>query len=266
MITVATIGLLLVVALGGSRFVAPDGDLWPTVEIGGPLPELRVDAPVYTWAAVAEALTPSVGVVIANRPAGRSTGSAVVVRADGYLVTNWHVVADASAITVQLDDFDAMVARVVGSDPTIDLAVLAVETPYPLVAAALGDSESVRVGEWVIALGSPFELRGTVSTGIVSALHRRVRSLSSRGTYIQTDAAINPGNSGGPLVNLHGEVIGINTAIAISETASRSGGGQYEGVSFAIPVNTVRRVAARLIARADGESISARETAATVDA
>lgn len=248
-------------AVGGSFYFAPDGAFWPEVELGGPVPVLNADRPAHAWAEVASALSPAVGVVTAASREGRSTGSAVVVRSDGYLVTNWHVVRNATAIEVQIEELAPLEARLVGSDPTVDLAVLHVEAPRELVAAALGDSEQVRVGEWVVALGSPFELRGTVSAGIVSALGRRVRSLSSRARYIQTDAAINPGNSGGPLVNLRGEVIGINTAIAVSEATSRSGVGRYEGVSFAIPVNTVRRVAARLIGRADAERAAAAQGA-----
>lgn len=264
--TLAVIALLLFASIGGSRYVAPDGAFWPEVEIGGPAPTLSPDRPAMAWAEVARALAPSVAVVVATGGQGRSSGSAVVVRADGYLVTNWHVVSQATSIEVLIEDRAPLDARVVGSDPSIDLAVLRVEPSEPLVAAALGDSDGVRVGQWVVALGSPFELRGTVSAGIVSALGRRVASLSSRATYIQTDAAINPGNSGGPLVDLNGRVIGINTAIAVSEAASRSGRGTYEGVSFAIPMNLVRRVAARLIGRADGERLGAAPTTASLDA
>ena len=255
--TVLVVGGLLMVAIGGSYWVAPDGALWPEAEIGGPDPVIRPVAPGLSWAEVARVLAPSVGVVYAWAGDGRSSGSALVVRADGYLVTNWHVVQRAERIEVQLEDFDPVPARLVGRDYGTDLAVLHIDTAAPLVAAALGDSEALRVGEWVVAVGSPFELRGTVSAGIVSALRRRVRSLSMSATFIQTDAAINPGNSGGPLVNLRGQVIGINTAIAVSEVASRGGRGSYEGVSFAIPINTVRRVVGRLIGRAESDLLEA---------
>ncbi len=247
---------LLAAALLGSYYVAPDGAMWPEVDLGGPVPEFRTEPLATSWTEVARVLEPSVAVVAiyegarAEGSAQRSSGSALVVRADGYLVTNWHVVEGAGYIEVQLQGKPPLPATVVGRDSGTDLAVLKVDVVEPLRAAALGDSEVLQVGEWVVAMGAPFRLTGTVSTGIVSALDRRVRSLSLRSAFIQTDAAINPGNSGGPLANLRGEVIGINTAIAVSEAASRSGRGAYAGVGFAIPINTVRRVASRLIGRA----------------
>ena len=257
--TLALILALVAVSLVGSRYVAPDGALWPEVDLGGPTPTMTNGAPGTAWMEVARVLAPAVAVVevrVGNQL--RSTGSAVVVRSDGYLVTNWHVVEDAERIEVLIGEREAMAAHIVGRDRGTDLAVLKVDATVALPAAALGDSDALQVGEWVVAMGSPFQLRGTVSAGIVSALDRRVRSLSMTSAFIQTDAAINPGNSGGPLVNLRGEVIGINTAIAVSEATSRSGHGSYEGVGFAIPINTVRRVAARLIGRSGG----AREAAA----
>ena len=258
---------LLAVSLVGSYYVAPDGALWPEVDLGGPVPEFLIDERATSWTEVARVLEPSVAVVAIYERGGadkgtrqRSSGSALVVRSDGYLVTNWHVVEGAGHIEVQLQGLPPLLATVVGRDSGTDLAVLRVDVTEPLRAAALGDSGVLRVGEWVVAMGAPFRLTGTVSTGIVSALDRRVRSLSMRSGFIQTDAAINPGNSGGPLANLRGEVIGINTAIAVSEVASRVGGGAYAGVGFAIPINTVRRVVARLIGRA-GLLASAEERA-----
>lgn len=254
--TLLAVLALLAVSLVGSYYVAPDGAMWPEVDLGGPLPEFRTDPLSTSWTEVARLLEPSVAVVAiyeGSRSEGapqRSSGSALVVRSDGYLVTNWHVVEGAGHIEIQLQGLPPLTATVVGRDSGTDLAVLRVDVTEPLLAAALGDSEVLQVGEWVIAMGAPFRLTGTVSTGIVSALDRRVRSLSIRSGFIQTDAAINPGNSGGPLANLRGEVIGINTAIAVSEAASRNGRGAYAGVGFAIPINTVRRVAARLIGRA----------------
>ncbi len=247
---------VLAFALVGSHMVAPDGALWPEVDLGGPTPELRVDLTATPWTEVARVLSPAVVVVEVyeegrggtGRP--RSSGSGVVVRSDGYVVTNAHVVDDAGDIEVALQSGESLPATLVGRDRSVDIAVLRVEPPTELVAAALGDSDGLEVGQWVVAFGAPFQLKNTVSTGIVSALGRRVRSLSLTSSFIQTDAAINPGNSGGPLVNLHGEVIGINTAIAVSEEAQRTGRGAYAGVGFAIPINTVRRVASRLIGRA----------------
>jgi S1-C subfamily serine protease len=261
-VTFVVIGALLAVVILGSRLVQPDGPLWPSVELGGESPSLPAASPASAWGDVAAVMAPSVAVVqvyAGNRAS--SSGSAVVVRPDGYLVTNAHVVEDGDRIEVVLQDREPIEAHVVGRDRGTDLAVLHVHLDEPLVAAAFGDAGALRVGEWVVAIGSPFQLTGTVSAGIVSALGRRVQNLSATSTFIQTDAAINPGNSGGPLVNLRGEVIGINTAIAVSEAAARTGRGVYAGVSFAIPIDTVRRVASRLIGRAGLETENVEPTA-----
>ena len=173
----------------------------------------------------------------------QSVGSGVVISTDGYIVTNHHVVADAKEIKVTLDDKREYAATIVGSDPATDLAVIKIEEPTPLTAVPLGDSDIVEVGEWVLAIGNPFRLTSTVTAGIVSALGRQVNIIDSRfgvEDFIQTDAAINPGNSGGALVNLSGELIGINTAIATESGAS-------EGYGFAVPVRLVERVVAYLI-------------------
>jgi len=254
--TILGVLAILAFALVGSHLVAPDGALWPEVDLGGPTPQLRVDLAATPWTEVARVLSPAVVVIEVYEEgrrgigAPRSSGSGVVVRADGYVVTNAHVVDEVGDIDVVLENGDALPATLVGRDRGVDIAVLRVDPPAPLVAAALGDSSELAVGQWVVAVGAPFQLNGTVSTGIVSALGRRVRSLSLTSSFIQTDAAINPGNSGGPLANLHGEVIGINTAIAVSEEAQQTGRGANAGVGFAIPINTVRRVASRLIGRA----------------
>ncbi|WP_022835617.1 trypsin-like peptidase domain-containing protein [Salisaeta longa] len=171
-------------------------------------------------------------------------GSGVVVRSSGYIVTNNHVVENADNLSVRMFDGTTYDAEIVGTDPLSDLAVIKVDaTELPTVPYA--DVESVETGQWVVAFGSPLsaQLSNTVTAGIVSAVGR-LRAASQDGgvqNFIQTDAAINPGNSGGPLVNLKGQIIGINTAI-ISET------GGYQGIGFAIPVNTVKRVAEQLIA------------------
>ncbi len=254
--TVLVVLAILAFALVGSHMVAPDGAIWPEVDLGGPTPQLRVGLADTPWTEVARVLSPAVVVIEiyeegrAGIDSPRSTGSGVVVRADGYVVTNAHVVDDAGDIEVVLENGDTLRATLVGRDRSVDIAVLRVEPTTPLAVAALGDSSALEVGQWVVAVGAPFRLNGTVSTGIVSALNRHVRSLSLTSSFIQTDAAINPGNSGGPLANLRGEVIGINTAIAVSETAQKTGRGAYAGVGFAIPINTVRRVASRLIGRA----------------
>jgi serine protease Do len=166
-------------------------------------------------------------------------GSGVIVRSDGYILTNNHVVEGASELEVYLSDETKYIAKVVGTDPRTDLAVLKIDATG-LVSAPIGDSSKVEVGDWAIAIGSPFGLAQTVTAGIISATKRTDQGITPYDDFIQTDAAINPGNSGGPLLNLRGEIIGINTAIA-------SRGGGYNGVCFAVPSNTASRVLGDLI-------------------
>ncbi len=166
-------------------------------------------------------------------------GSGVIVSKDGYILTNNHVVADVDRITVKTWDESEYTAEVVGRDPKTDVAVLKINADN-LQPARLGDSDQVQVGDWVLAIGGPFGLEHTVTAGIISAKGRSTIGLADYENFIQTDAAINPGNSGGPLVNLRGEVIGINTAIA-----SRTG--SYAGIGFAIPINMARRIMDSLI-------------------
>jgi serine protease Do len=173
-----------------------------------------------------------------------SLGSGVIVDAKGYIVTNRHVVEKADRIRVKLMDDPPGVlhdAKVIGSDQETDLAVIKIESEKPLPVAKLGNSESMEVGDWVLAVGSPFGLSETVTAGIVSAKGRNIVPNRQFQSFIQTDAAINPGNSGGPLVNMAGEVIGINTAILTDTNA-------YAGVGFAMPSNTVVNVYNQLIA------------------
>jgi len=165
----------------------------------------------------------------------RSLGSGVIVDAKGYILTNRHVVEKADRIRVRFEDDPPGVqhdAKVIGTDQETDLAVIKVEVDHPLPAAKMGNSDGMQVGDWVLAIGSPFGQIGTVTAGIVSAKGRDIVPGRQFQTFIQTDAAINPGNSGGPLVNLNGEVIGINTAI-LSETNA------YAGIGFALPSKTV---------------------------
>jgi len=171
----------------------------------------------------------------------RGVGSGFVYDAEnGYIITNNHVVAGAEFFEVRLADKRQIEARLVGADPQTDIAVLKIEGDK-LIGAPLGDSDSAAVGDWVLAAGNPFGLlEQTVTAGIISAKGRRGLGLSNYEDYLQTDAAINQGNSGGPLVNLNGEVIGINTAIF-----SRSGG--YQGIGFAIPINQAKRIVMKLI-------------------
>lgn len=174
----------------------------------------------------------------------RSLGSGVIVDSKGYIITNNHVVANADKIRVNLmgdpDSVTPYNATVIGTDPETDLAVIKIDAKKPLPVAKLGNSEGMSVGDWVLAIGSPFGLQETVTAGIISAMGRNIIPTRQFESFIQTDAAINPGNSGGPLVNMNGEVIGINTAIYTS-------GGGYQGVGFAMPSNTVVNVYNQLI-------------------
>ena len=172
------------------------------------------------------------------------TGSGFVYDAEGHIVTNNHVIADATEIEVVLADGTTLPAQVVGADKFYDLAVIQVDAAQLHAAAlSLGDADSLRVGQRVLAIGNPFGLDRTLTTGIISALDRTIESESGSliGNAIQTDAAINPGNSGGPLLNTRGQVIGVNTAI-------RSPSGGSVGIGFAVPISTVRRVVPDLIA------------------
>jgi serine protease Do len=171
----------------------------------------------------------------------RSLGSGVIVTADGYILTNNHVVANADKLTVVLGDKKSYVAKTVGTDPQSDLAVVRIEAKN-LPFATLGDSDDVNVGEWVIAIGNPFQLMHTVTAGIISAKGRSDVGLASYEDFFQTDASINPGNSGGALSDLDGNVIGINTAIQ-----SPSGGNV--GIGFAIPINMAKAIMDQLIAK-----------------
>jgi serine protease Do len=179
-----------------------------------------------------------------NTPQQRQSGmgSGVIIREDGYLLTNNHVVEGADAVKVTLSDGRKLDAKIVGTDPPTDLAVLQVDATG-LQAVTLGDSDAIQVGDWVLAIGSPFGLDQTVTAGIISGKNR-VQRIIGNGEgfedFLQTDAAINPGNSGGPLVNLRGEVVGINTAIL-----SRSGANA--GIGFAIPVGLARPVVESII-------------------
>ena len=173
----------------------------------------------------------------------RSLGSGVIVDPRGYILTNNHVVERADRIRVQLQDEPEGVlhdAKVIGVDRETDLAVVKIDGKRELPSAKLGNSDSMQVGDWVLAIGSPFGLNSTVTAGIVSATGRNIVPQRQFQSMIQTDAAINPGNSGGPLVNMHGEVIGINTAIFTE-------GAGYEGVGFALPSNVAAKVYNQLI-------------------
>ena len=174
-----------------------------------------------------------------SNPEAQSTGSGVIISDDGFIVTNYHVIEEANTIEIVMNNNQRFFAKVIGSDPTTDLALLKIKAKgLPFVK--YGDSDAITPGQWVLAVGNPFDLNSTVTAGIVSAKARNIGILRDRNglqieSFIQTDAAVNPGNSGGALVNLKGELIGINSAIA---TAT----GAYSGYSFAIPVSLVKKI------------------------
>ena len=172
-------------------------------------------------------------------PNASGSGSGLIVDSDGHIVTNNHVIGDATEIEVRFSDKTKLIAHVIGKDQDTDLAVLKVTTDRPLPSARFGDSAGVKVGQWVLAVGNPFGLDRTVTLGVVSGIGRENINLSRYENFIQTDASINPGNSGGPLFNLRGEVIGINTAII----------NFAQGIGFAIPSNMAKQVIEQLLAK-----------------
>jgi S1-C subfamily serine protease len=211
----------------------------------------RVDADEQVNIRVYEAVNRSVVNITTASDAGglfgdetsTGTGSGFVIDRQGHILTNYHVVEGAESVQVTLFDGTAHDAKVIGVDPSNDVAVVRIDAPSDrLVPVALGDSSGLLVGQKVLALGNPFGLERTLTTGIVSALDRSLRAKNRRiiKGVIQTDAAVNPGNSGGPLLNSRGEVIGMNTAI-LSQV------GQSAGISFAVPINTIQRILKSLI-------------------
>jgi putative serine protease PepD len=224
---------------GGSRTAAP--------ALGSVPASTSAPASNGTVAGAAAAATPSTVDIRVSTGQGTAEGSGVVLTADGAVLTNNHVVAGSRAITVTLADGSEHPATVVGTSPSYDLAVLRMQDVSGLTAATLGRSADLQVGQQVVAIGSPQGLTGTVTTGIVSALDRTVGVQGDNGQAVvynglQTDAPINQGNSGGPLVNLDGQVIGINSAIA---TAGQSSGSI--GLGFTIPIDQARRVAQEIL-------------------
>jgi len=214
-------------------------------------PGLRLLEEIQTvFTDLAESAKPSVVNLIPLSGAGRSrelpqervpnasgSGSGVIIDPEGHIITNSHVIGDATEIEVRFSDTTKLIAQVVGKDLDTDLAVLKVTATHPLPSARFGDSSAVRVGQWVLAVGNPFGLDRTVTLGVVSGIGRENINLSRYENFIQTDASINPGNSGGPLFNLRGEIIGINTAII----------NFAQGIGFAIPSNMAKQVMEQLV-------------------
>src|SRR6516162_7792238 len=212
-----------------------------SVFAGAPIPEAG-GAPMQTIAPVVSRVTPGVvGISVRGRVReNEATGSGVIVdAAQGYVLTNAHVVENATSIDVTTKDNRRLKARLVGRDPETDIAVLQVPGGS-LTAVPMGDSDHLQVGDFVLAVGNPFGLGQTVTSGIVSALGRTGLGIEGYEDFIQTDASINPGNSGGPLVDLQGRIVGINTAIL-----APSGGNV--GIGFAVPINMARDVMDQLI-------------------
>lgn len=206
-------------------------------------------AQFLSFADLAEKLTPSVVNISSfsqsetengegNTPLSESLGSGFIIDGNGYIITNNHVVDKAESISITLSDNTKTEARVIGKDPKTDLALIKIETKRPLNAVKFGDSDKIRVGDWVLAIGNPFGLGSSVTAGIVSAKSRDIES-GPYDSFIQTDASINQGNSGGPMFNLQGEVIGISSAIFSTTGAS-------QGVGFAIPANLAGWVISQL--------------------
>ncbi len=267
---VGALSLLVIGIIFGAILVSGFGLVRPglaDLNLGAKEPPVKLDADASSFSQafieVAEKVTPAIvqiGVVSERENPHkdwfffpfkdmpneqRGSGSGIIISEDGYIITNNHVVENASKVTVGLSDKRQFDATVVGTDPLTDLAVVKIDAKN-LPVAFLGNSDNLKVGQWVMAIGNPLSLSSTVTAGIVSAIGRGqlglIRDSYGVENFIQTDAAINPGNSGGALVDLSGSVIGINSAIA------SGGGGTYIGYGFAIPVNLAKAVAQDLIA------------------
>ena len=246
---VAALALVLSSGLAGAYATRLEGR--PVAAVATATAATATRAETGSLAAVASAVTPSVVAITVRAGGQEAEGSGVVLTADGAILTNAHVV-DALAgatITVELSDGSKAPASVVGTDPVTDLAVIQARGVSGLRPASFGDSDALEVGDTVLAVGSPLGLEGSVTAGIVSALHRTItvggdgRSAETLDDAVQTDAAINPGNSGGPLVDDAGRVVGITTANASVDGESAGS----IGVGFAIPANQARQVATRLL-------------------
>ncbi|NUT38126.1 MAG: PDZ domain-containing protein [Hamadaea sp.] len=252
LVAVVAVTALLAGLIGGALGVGfATATREPQATLGGshrPIAALA-QRPPQSFAAIAARVLPSVVTVKASVPGGTALGSGFVVSSDGYVLTNEHVVAESTSLSVVLNDGSTAQAKLVGADPESDVAVLSVKRAG-LVPLDLGDSSSVQVGDPVLAVGSPLALPGTVTSGIVSAVDRLLAAGDPQTTRyyaaIQTDAAINHGNSGGPLLDGGGQVVGINSVIK-SMAAEDDAAGNI-GLAFAIPINQAKRLAEEIIA------------------
>ncbi|MBW4705306.1 MULTISPECIES: S1C family serine protease [unclassified Micromonospora] len=236
---VAVVALSTVSGAAAGGWVAGQGGAGPTAASAAPVPAELVTAAQKTVPGV-------VSVLVGGGATGQSaTGSGFAIDNEQHIVTNDHILAKGGggAVTVEMPDGRRYAAEVVGREPGSDLAVLKVPSAAGLAPLPLAKPRSTRVGEPVLAVGSPLGLAGTVTAGIVSALNRQVRLGTNRRSAVQTDASINPGNSGGPLVNARGEVVGVNTAIATID-----GSGSI-GIGFAIPIDQVQQTADTIIGK-----------------
>jgi putative serine protease PepD len=255
MVVVAVVGGVVGGALGvggGLLLAGANGTTAPVLTQSNPLPNAQTTAQSGSIQyAASKGLASTVDIMVSgNQQSDEGTG--VVLTPDGYVLTNNHVVADGGSISVTLPGGQKVAASVVGTSPSYDLAVLKLTGVSGLTPAQLGKSTGVDVGQQVVAIGSPLGLAGTVTNGIISALNRTVQVAGDNGQEVvyngmQTDAPINPGNSGGPLVNLDGQVIGINSSIQSEGGSSSSGQSGSIGLGFAIPIDTASRVANELI-------------------
>jgi len=259
--TPLVVGLTVLALLVGGGAGAAGGYLVADNKAGGPVTNALDEqppakqtsaAPSGSVEAVAEKVLPSVVQLQVRGQSSAGEGSGFIISSDGLIVTNNHVVegaADSGQIVAVFHDGSTARATIVGRDPTSDVAVVRAEDKDGLPTVDLGRSDDLRVGQSVVAIGSPFELSGTVTSGIVSSLHRPTRAGGEDGSQatvmdaIQTDAAINPGNSGGPLVNMAGQVIGINSAIYTPTSGGQGQQGGSVGIGFAIPIDQARRTA-----------------------
>jgi putative serine protease PepD len=265
--TVVAILALVTAVLGGAisgvivHHLEPPGGI-SNVTLGASNATVGVQRAPDSVATVAQKILPSVVSIVVKTSSGGDTGSGIVLSNSGYILTNNHVVAAASAkgstLAVVLPDRSRTPATIVGHPDIVnDLAVIKISNSQQLHPASLGDSEKLQVGDSVVAVGSPLGLAGTVTSGIVSALNRPVEAGGEQGVpedvidAIQTDAAINPGNSGGPLVDASGAVVGVNSAIASLSSGSFAGGQQSGsiGLGFAIPIDQAKRIAAEIVHR-----------------